>query len=45
MALGDARVKILAGAAETGGAVALLDYQAPGLGHRIGFTMSHDKIR
>ena len=30
MALGDARVKILAGAAETGGAVALLDYRMPG---------------
>jgi mannose-6-phosphate isomerase-like protein (cupin superfamily) len=30
VALGDARVKILAGAAETGGAVALLDYRMPG---------------
>jgi mannose-6-phosphate isomerase-like protein (cupin superfamily) len=31
--LGDARVKILAGAAQTGGAVALLEYRMPGHYH------------
>ena len=30
VAVGDARVKVLAGAAETGGSVALLDYRMPG---------------